>query len=136
METSQADGIQRSSTGVAQLAIWTLAWLATLALARFGPELWWSAAALSWIAIIVNLIAGAGWMVAHARFLRRVDDLQRKIQLDAMAVALGVTLIGGCAYAAAYHADLVPYAPDIALVAIVMAVVYLVGIAVGTLRYR
>lgn len=136
MDVGRADGIQRSSTGTAQLAIWTLAWLVTLALARFGPELWWGSATLSWIAIIVNLVAGVGWMVAHARFLGTVDDLQRKILMDAMAVALGVTLVGGCAYAAAHHAGLIPWDADIALLSIAMAVVYLIGVAVGTLRYR
>jgi hypothetical protein len=32
---------QRGSTGTLGVALWTLAWLLTLALARFGPDLLW-----------------------------------------------------------------------------------------------
>jgi hypothetical protein len=89
-----------------------------------------------WIAIAANLLVGVGWVVAHARYLRAVDELQRKIMLDAIAVALGVGLVGGFAYAAASSADLVAFEANIAFFSVLMAVVYLVAIAVGTLRYR
>ena len=129
-------GNQRTIKNTGRLAIWTLGWVLTVALARFGPTFWGDQPAISWIAIAVNLAVGIGWIVAHGRFLRETDDLQRKIMLDAIAVALGATLVGGCAYAAADHADLVPSGLDIGFVAVLMAVVYIIGIAVGQLRYR
>ena len=119
------------------MPVWTLAWMATLALARFGPDLLWdSQPVASWIAIVANLVVGVGWVVAHARYLRAVDDLQRKIMLDAIAVALGVGLVGGFAYATASGANLIAFDANIAFFSALMAVVYLVAIAVGTLRYR
>jgi cytochrome c oxidase subunit IV len=127
---------QRAVGNVGRLAVWTIAWVATLALAKFGPDLWNSQPALSWAAIVVNLIVGAGWIVAHARFLRGVDDLQRKIFLDAIAVALGVGIVGGCALAAASSIGLISFDADIALLSILMAVVYVIGVLIGTLRYR
>lgn len=118
-------------------AIWTLLWLATLALARFGPiALWDYQPVVSWIAIAVNVLVGAGWIVAHARYLRRVDDLQRKILMDAMAVALGVGLVGGFAYAVADGADLLSFDGNFAFISALMGVVYAVASVVGTLRYR
>jgi hypothetical protein len=128
---------QREIRKVGSLAVWTLAWTATLALARFGPDsLWDSNPVVSWIAIAVNLAVGLGWVVAHARYLRAVDELQRKIMLDAIAVALGVGLVGGFAYATASSANLLAFDANIALFSALMAAVYLVAIAVGTLRYR
>lgn len=132
-------GNQRTLRATGWLAICTLGWLATLALARFGPALWGDQPTLSWIAVTLNVVVGIVWIIAHARFLRSTDDLQRKIMLDAIAVALGAGLVGGFAYATAGHAGLV--APSsgssaIALLAVMMSVVYLVGIAVGHLRYR
>ncbi|MEU1971315.1 hypothetical protein ABZ477_06655 [Microbacterium sp. NPDC019599] len=137
MQDPQHTGDRRTLSDTGWLAVWTLAWVLTLAVAQFGPELWWgSSPVLGWVAIIVNLLAGAGWIIAHARFLRGVDDLWRKILMDAMAIALGVVLVGGCAFAAARSAGLVAFDVDIALLSIVMAVVYLIAIAVGSMRYR
>ena len=127
---------QRAFKNVVPIAIWTLAWVATLALARFGPDLWDSQPVASWVAIAANVGVGIGVMVAHAGFLRRVDELQRKILVDAMAVALGVGLVGGFAYAAADSAGLFVFDANIAFFSALMAVVYAVATIVGTLRYR
>jgi tRNA A37 threonylcarbamoyltransferase TsaD len=44
-----------------------------------------------------------------------VDELQREIMLDAIAVALGVGLVGGFSYAAASSANLLAFDANIAL---------------------
>lgn len=130
-------GNQREIRNAARIVVWTLAWTATLALARFGPSLLWdSQPVASWIAIAANLVVGVGWIVAHARYLRGVDDLQRKIMLDAIAVAVGVGLVGGFAAVAANSVDLIAFDANIAFFSALMGVVYSVAIVVGTLRYR
>lgn len=127
---------QRAFHDVVPLAIWTVVWLASLALARFGPDAWGDQPVLGWIAVGVNLAIGAGWIVAHARYLGRVDDLQRKILVDGMALALGVGLVGGFAFAAADSAGLLAFEANVAFVTALMGVVYAVGTVIGTLRYR
>ncbi|MGE3960748.1 MAG: hypothetical protein AB7F65_03610 [Dehalococcoidia bacterium] len=128
---------QRSAIEAMRLAVWTLAWVATLALARFGPErLWDSQEALSWAAISLNLGLGAGWILAHARYLRGLDELQRKILLDAMALTLGTGMVLGFASAAADHIDLVALDADVGFLAVLMAVTYIVTVIGGHLRYR
>ncbi|EAR23906.1 hypothetical protein A20C1_05597 [marine actinobacterium PHSC20C1] len=125
---------KRNSFG---LAIWTFAWLVTLALTTFGPGfLGDSLQVAGWILIAANLIAGIGWIVAHARYLRGRDELQRKIILDAIAVALGAGLVGGFAYAAAHSIGLVTLDIGIASLCSLMAIVYLVATVVGSVRYR
>jgi multisubunit Na+/H+ antiporter MnhF subunit len=132
-------GAYRDSIKTAvQLVLWTLAWLATLALARFGPELLWDSQqpVVSWAAVAANLVVGIGWIVAFARFLRGQDELQRKIMQDALAVTLGVGWVGGFAYVVADGADLVVNDVDIAVFPALLGVVYLIAIIVGKIRYR
>ena len=133
------DQATKSSTqgSVLALVVWTFTWVATLALAKFGPELIWNdQPVVSWIAIAVNVVVGIGWIVAHARYLRAVDDLMRKILMDAIAVALGAGLVGGFAYSAANTAGLIAFDSDIAFISVLMAIVYIVATAVGFVRYR
>ncbi len=121
----------------ARLALWTLAWVATLALARFGPRLLWdSQPVASWAAVATNLAVGIGWIVAHARYLRGIDELQRKIMQDALAVTLGVGWVGGFAYVVADAADLIARDAEIGVLTALLGVVYLIAIVVGNIRYR
>lgn len=126
----------REARNVAPLAIWTFAWLATLALARFGPTWWGETPTATWIAVGVNVVVGIGWIVAHAAFLRGADELWRKIMLDAIAIALGVGLVAGFAASIAQQAGLLGFEPNIALLSILMGVVYLVSVVIGWMRYR
>ncbi|MCC5033311.1 hypothetical protein DMH02_008790 [Streptomyces sp. WAC 00631] len=122
----------------ARLVLWTLAWAATLALAKFGPQLLWNTPqqAASWAAVAVNVAVGIGWIVAFTRFLRALDELQRKITQDALAVAFGVGWILGFAYVVADAAGLVARDVDIAVLPTLMGVVFLAAFVVGKIRYR
>jgi hypothetical protein len=121
----------------ALLALWTFAWSATLALAKFGPEhLWDARPAASWAAVSLNLAAGIGWIVTHARYLRGIDELQRKIMQDALAVTLGVGWVAGFGYIVAEAADLIARDGEIGVLTALLGVVYMIAIAAGHLRYR
>ena len=137
MQTNEQTTKRSAGGGVVALAIWTFVWIASLALAKFGPALIWNdQPVLSWIAVALNVALGVVWIVAHARYLRGVDDLQRKILMDAIAVALGAGLVGGFAYSAANTAGLIAFDSDIAFVSVLMGVVYMVATAAGFARYR
>ncbi len=139
MESRNAIGIgdQESIGSVARLAAWTLAWVVTLALARYGPvHLWDEREAASWLAIAVNVAVGVGLIGDHARYLQKLDELQRKIMIDAMAVTLGAALVAGCAYAAASEVDLIAREATIGALIMLMAVVYVAATIGGHLRYR
>ena len=133
-ETTSYRNQNRTTAG---LALWTLAWLATLAVARFGPEFLWEAQPVaSWIAVAVNVLVGIAWIVAFARFLRAQDDLWRKISLDALAVTLGVGWVGGFAYVVADAAGLITYDVNIAVFPALLGVVFSIAFVVGMFRYR
>lgn len=120
-----------------QLALWTLAWLATLAAARLGPELVWDAQPVaSWAAVVVNLLVGIAWIVAFARYLRAVDDLWRKISQDALAATLGVGWVAGFAFFVADAAGLITAQLNIGLFPALLGVIYMTAVLIGWLRYR
>jgi hypothetical protein len=119
------------------LAVWTVAWVASLALVQFGSKFWWDGnPVLSWIALGLNVAIGIGWIVAHARYLRRSEDLQRKVLLEALAIALGVGVVGGLAYAAANNIGLIDLDFGLAIFPVLAGLTYVVATAVGNLRYR
>lgn len=120
------------------LAAWTFAWVFSVALAKFGPGNWWGSAstAASWAAVGLNVALGIGWIVSFARYLQSVDELWRKINLDALAATLGVGWVAGFAYLIADGAGLIANPPNIAILPVGLSVVYMASIAVGYVRYR
>ena len=74
-----------------KLAIWTFLWTGSMALATFGPKFIWDEnVALTVLAVIINALFGAGMILMNIKHINSLDDLQKKIQLDAMGIALGV----------------------------------------------
>jgi hypothetical protein len=135
---NEVENYRDSIMTTAWLIIWTLAWAASVALAKFGPEHLWGSEqpVASWAAVAANLVVGIGWIVAHMRFLRAQDELQRKILLDALAVTLGLGWVGGFAYVVADTAGLIAYDAGIAGLSVFLAAVYVIAVAVGKIRYR
>lgn len=120
-----------------RLGAWTLAWVLTMAVATFGPTvLWASSPAVNLLAIGVNLAAGMGMILANYRHLRAQDELQQKIQLDAMAVALGVGVVGGLSYSLLDITDVIGGDAEIGVLVMGISLAYLVALAVGKVRYR
>jgi hypothetical protein len=138
MDTSQGSENYRAELrATGGLAIWTFAWLATLALARFGPLLWWETLpAATWASIILNIIVGVVWVVAFTRYLRALDELQRKIVQDALAVALGVGWVAGFGYVVAEKANVLPVDVEFAVLPALMGIVFIVAVFGGRLKYR
>lgn len=90
---------KRSIQDQLKLVFWIFVWMASLTVSD-KAELygWWEASWITVSSIIVN--GGLGLWVVHRyrRILQGMDDLQRKIQLEALAIAFGISLVGACSY--------------------------------------
>lgn len=118
------------------LAYWTGAWVVTQALAVFGPtHIWQSSQTLTALALLVNVLMGVGMIMAIRRHLNGLDELQRKIQLEAMALCLGVGLVAGMAYSTLDVTDLIPFDAKISHLVILMGLTYLAGVLLGHRKY-
>ena len=85
--------------------------------------------------IVINAGIGLGMIVTFMRYLREVDELQRKIQLDALALSMGVGLVGSFTYSLLVT---VQFATDneVSDIIMLMTLTYMVGVIVGQVRYR
>jgi hypothetical protein len=120
-----------------RLGLWTAAWVATMALANFGPRfVWGEGDAITALAIAVNLAVGAGMVLANIRHLKSLDELQQKVQLEAMGLSLGVGLIVGLAYSNLDVTGLIGFHAQISHLVMLMALTYLAGTVVGLRKYR
>ena len=119
------------------LAYWTGAWVLTMALVSFGPKFLWNEnTTLTIIAILVNLAIGIGVIFANKRHLNSLDELQRKIQLEAMSLSLGIAVIFGLSYSMLDITNLISYDAEISHLVILIGLTYLAGTIIGNMRYR
>ena len=127
----------RTKKNTKSLAVWTVAWTLSMALATFGPKfIWQGDRLLTILAILLNLGLGIGMIVANKRHLKGLDELQQKIQLEAMALALGVGLVGGLSYSLLDITNLIHSDAEISHLVILMALTYMGGIVAGQVRYK
>ena len=140
MSTNRSDAgawAARTTRTTLVLAGWTLAWVASLALAAYGPGSIWDGDSILTVAtILLSVLVGSGMLLAHRRQLATMDELQRETQLQVMAWTLGAGLVGGTALSLLDRHAVIGLEVGVGHVIILMAVVYLIGSVAGTLRYR
>ena len=116
---------------------WTVAWVLTTALVKFGTEyIWQSNKLLISLTILFNVVIGFGMILAVKRYLKGLDEMQQKIQLDAMALSLGVGLVLGLGYSSMDQTNLIPFDAEISHMIMLMSITYIVGIFAGLRKYR
>ena len=116
---------QRKAKSASILMLWTVAWVVTMAITAFAPRFLWDYnTALSMVSVVINLVTGAGMMLANGRHLRCMDELEQKIMLDAMALTLGVGLVVGLSYELFEDIKLISFEPEISHLVIIMCLTY------------
>lgn len=119
------------------LGYWTAAWLASTALATFGPLLIWDHNVLgTLLVIILNTAIGFGMILAYKRHLNEQDEMMQKIQLEAMAMSLGIGLVCGLSYSQLDISNVISSDAEISYLVILMGLTYLAGIFMGLRKYR
>jgi len=125
----------RDRQNVARLGWWTLVWTIAFAVATIliRNEVI-PAGVVSLVAATVPAIIGFGVIRAFMRFLREVDELQRKIQLEALALGFGA----GALFMMSYRLFERLGAPGLDLndPLLVMVLAWTVGLVHGARRYR
>lgn len=120
-----------------RLACWTFAWVATMAVAALGPKYFWAFATLPTIlALVVNLGIGIGMIAANSRYLQGLDELHKKIFLDASALTLGLGLVCGLSYELLENIKLISFEPEISHLVVLMCLTFLAGLIFGHRKYQ
>ena len=137
IKTDANDWAANIARNTALLGYWTGAWLVTMAVANFGPEfIWQSNEWLTILAILINLGVGFGMIVANKRHLKGLDEMHQKIQLEAMALSLGVGLVVGLGYSNLDVTNIIAFDAEISHIVIVMGLTYAAGVFAGLRKYR
>ncbi len=125
-----------SAKSSAQLLVWVFIWTATMVLADKGMAYqWWTEKWITVAAIVVNTALGVGMITFFVSYLRKMDELQRKIQLEALAFAMGCGLVGSFTYSLLVTAGFI-VETEIGDIILLMTVTYMAAIIVGRVRYR
>lgn len=131
------DWAAKGARNTVVLRYWTLAWVVTTAVAAFGPKFLWDFnTALTIIAVLTNLGIGFGMILANKRHLQGLDEMHRKIFLDAGALSLGVGLVCAISYELLEDIRLISFEPEISHLVILMCLTFLAGMIAGRRKYR
>ena len=119
------------------LALWTWSWVASLAMATFGPIfIWDDHKGLTTLAILINLIHGGCMILANRKLFNHYDELERKIHLEALGLTLGLTVIVGLTYSLLDQTNLIPFDAEIGVLVGFVGVTYMITLLINTRRYR
>lgn len=119
-----------------KLALWTWSWVATLAMATFGPKfIWDDHVFLTVFAILVNLGNGILMILANKNLFNSLDELQRKIQLEALGITLGLAVIAGLSFSLLDQTNIIPFDAEIGFLVGFIGITYMVALLINRKRY-
>jgi len=131
------DSTAQTKKNTIRLFFWSVAWVLATAGASFGPKSLWDFNTLPTIlGVLVHIGIGFGMIRMFKQYLLGLDELQRKIQLDAMALSLGIGLVIGSSYELLEDIKLIPFEPEIPHLLILMSLTYVVGTVLGHRKYQ
>ena len=84
--------------------------------------------------VIATSLLGLATVQAYRRFLNETDELRRKIEVEALALAFGIGLFGGLSYWLLELSGAVP-AAGFVWIFLVMIVTHPVAVLIGLRRY-
>lgn len=126
---------ERDRRNQRRIIAWSLAWMVswTAGALAIGRE-WLDIEAAGVVAAALSAGLGIATLLAYRRFLREADELRRKIEIEALALAFGVGIVGGMTYWLLGKSGIVAEA-EILDVLLLMILAHPVGILIGYRRY-
>jgi hypothetical protein len=119
-----------------QLAAWTWSWVATMAIATFGPKyIWDDHSVLTALAVSANFANGILMIISNRNLYNNFDELERKIHLESLALTLGLAVVVGLSFSLLDSTKLIAFTAEISHLVVFIGVTYLVCVIVNTRRY-
>jgi hypothetical protein len=114
---------------------WTLAWMASWLAVNLGISYDVLPRGLPGsLATLLPLGLGVGALLSYRHFLREADELLRKIQLDALALSVGVGILAGLTSHLWVRTGALSR-ESVLLVTSLMMLTYSVGVTLGSRRF-
>ena len=121
---------------------WTLAWVASLAFLTVinksaGAEnSLWDNIIFTQIGLIINLAIGIGMIIANKNLFKTYDELQKKIQFEAMAITLGLAVVVGLTYEVSFDFGVINSEPEFEYLVLFISFSYIASNIINSRRYR
>lgn len=98
--------------------------------------MWPEQALIQQLTVILGLLFGVFMIAANRQHFQSLDELERTIQLEAMALTLGLTLIVGIAYSNLDILNIIPFDAEISYLVLFMGITYAISLGLNTRRYQ
>lgn len=129
-------GSKRDRRNELRVLAWMAPWAVAFLTLEFAiSEEWLPAGWPVVLAILVVAALGLGVLLAYRRFLRQADELRRKIELEGLALAFAVAILGGLMAGQLISAGLLSGDGVLQSMVSLMLVAYSLGVLLGYRRY-
>tara|TARA_B100001175_G_scaffold227183_1_gene193820 strand:- start:147 stop:533 length:387 start_codon:yes stop_codon:yes gene_type:complete len=118
------------------LMAWTLAWVASLAFLSGGVNNLWDNIIFTQIGLIINFAIGVGMIIANKNLFKHYDELQKKIQFEAMALTLGLAVVVGLTYEISFDFGVINSEPEFEYLVFFISFSYIVSTIINSRKYR
>ena len=115
---------------------WCFAWVASLAFLSAGVNYLWDSLLITKIGLLINLAIGIGMIIAHKNLFKTYDELQKKIQFEAMAITLGLAVVIGLTYEVSFDFGVINKEPEFEYLMYFISFSYIVSTILNSLRYK
>ena len=115
---------------------WTLAWVVSLAFLTGAENTLWNDLIYTKIGLLINLVIGIVMIVAHKNLFKTYDELQKKIQFEAMAITLGLAVVVGLTYEVSFDFGVIDKEPEFEYLVIFICFSYVASNIISAIRYK
>jgi len=115
---------------------WTLAWVVSLAFLTGAENTLWNDLIYTKIGLLINLVIGIVMIVAHKNLFKTYDELQKKIQFEAMAITLGLAVVVGLTYEVSFDFGVIDKEPEFEYLVIFICFSYVASTIISAIRYK
>ena len=115
---------------------WTLAWVVSLAFLTGAENTLWNDLIFTKIGLLINLAIGIGMIVAHKNLFKTYDELQKKIQFEAMAITLGLAVVVGLTYEVSFDFGVIDKEPEFEYLMLFICFSYVASNIISAIRYK
>lgn len=116
------------------VTLWSAIWAISFVAATLAIKKEWLVSGPAIAVGAVTALFGVATLMAYRRFLRETDELRRKIELEALALAFGVGVVAGLSYWLMMEGGLVP-GKGFGFVFAGMILVHSVSVMIAVRRY-
>ena len=115
---------------------WTVAWVGSLAFLTGGENTLWDSLLITKIGLLINFAIGIGMIIANKNLFKTYDELQKKIQFEAMAFTLGLAVVAGLTYEVSFDFGVINSEPEFEYLVLFISFSYIVLNIINSRRYR